>query len=94
MLNHLATILSVICIAGAAYCVISVFRCTIKVVSARKDGVPITRAMAGTNILFKPELYKPEARKWAHRYVWSFICCPLFFFAAFVLMILRQWITE
>ena len=61
-------------------------------VSARKEGVPILRASVGHNIIFKPSLYKPEARKWAERYKWGLIGAPLFFFAAVGIALLLQWV--
>jgi hypothetical protein len=93
MIRHLLTIVSFACAAGMAYCVVYVFRCTIKMVGARKDGVSIFEAMAGTNILRRrPQLYKPEASQWSERYFWSLICAWLFFFAAVGFAMLRQWV--
>ena len=93
ILHHLLTLVILACAGAAGYCILLVFRSTIKVVSARKDGVPLFRAMTGTNILRKPDLYKPEARKWAERYFWGFIGGALFGFAAIWLAMLQQWLA-
>src|SRR5262245_44691322 len=68
-------------VVGAFYCFVTAFRSLVNVAYARKDDVPLWKALDWYNIWFKPELYKPEARKWANLFSWCLIGMPFCMFA-------------
>src|SRR5436189_62123 len=89
----IANIVAIGFVAAFACDIVLAFRYWLKIVAARKDGVSLPEAMIGTNILFKPRLYKPEAQDLVNRLTWSMIRAPLFFLAAVGLFLFGQWLA-
>ena len=86
------TVLFFGCAVMAFYCGINVFRCVINAARERKPEVSLIVAIRVWNILFHPELYKPESRKWADRYTWCVIGTTFFIFAGMGIGLLMQWL--